>query len=862
MSKRIGIITLGCKVNQYESEALAEELRGRGYEVCDGGELCDAYIINTCTVTAEADRKSRQMIRRAARMKEGAAVIVTGCTAEYSAEELSKIEGVIGVCGNAKKLDCADMIDNYFNGTASDVPAVSIPPIEEAEFEKMQLSGFPRTRVYIKIEDGCENKCAYCAIPGARGHVRSKAPEDILREVKGFIDAGVKEIVLTGIETASYGKDLDGIKLGFLLKLVDAIAGDCKIRLGSLDPSLFKEKFVDDIKDLKSLAPHFHISLQSGSSKVLALMRRKYNADGAREAMRRIREAIPCAIFTTDIIVGFPGEGEEEFNETVEFVKEARFLSAHIFPYSEREGTVAAEMPDKVPVEIRRERAARLIDIQNAIRAEILEKEIKRQPERDVLFETYSNGVAHGHTDTFLEVSVEAPRDLHGEICKVSLTHHDGNICFGKLISDIKVNEPSRKVGVVTGFRTCDSTYLSRINDDLKLDASREQLYILQNFFVSLRRDPTVSELYFILAGLKRAQNNAKENAFIESTEIHDEAFGELFSAFVRRYCTEAGTGDAPPVLTRIAEYAATGKCGQSACGIEISKSDPRAFPSVYSSRSETVIADSLAITLSAGKPVSGKKVGGICVVIAPKSGNDIEKFTDDAAQICRRFINEYPDTKILPSSEYGFISDLSCMADGLVIDTSLLPNPSHYADAIFEPMARSVLIFAERDSLTRLWQIAAEYGITPCAPAASAKKNITVKAAEGNIEFERNILEQLNFNAPLKMKCSADAVLDDSSDAMFNGEKEYPLAMSPYDLTAVKVGGERLYEKLADAFDDRDAVYAVGGLLNPNDPAVLPALVTLDSYRRNCAPNIMYSRFFIGDTSSICVFKLKERKN
>lgn len=867
VSKKIGIITLGCKVNQYESEAFAEALRERGYEVCDGNTACDGYIINTCTVTAEADRKSRQMIRRAARMQEGAVVVITGCTAEYSAEELSKIEGVIGVCGNSKKLECVDIIDNYFKNTENKQTVVSVPPIEEAEFEKMHLSGFPRTRVYIKIEDGCENKCAYCAIPKARGHVRSKAPEDILREVKGFIDEGVKEIVLTGIETASYGKDLNGIRLGFLLKLVDAIAGNCKIRLGSLDPSLFKEGFVNEIKDLKSLAPHFHISLQSGSSKVLALMRRKYNADGARAAMQRIRGAIPNVMFTTDIIVGFPGESDEDFLETVEFVKEARFLSAHIFPYSEREGTIAADMPDKVPVELRRKRAAKLIEIQNSIRSEILDEEIKRQPERDVLFETYSNGIAHGHTDSFLEVSVEAPEDLHGAVHKVNLTHHDGNVCFGTLLDysekkcEKAVAKPSRKIGVVSGFRTCDSSYLSRINEDLKLDASREQMSALQNLFVSLRRDPTVAELYFMLAGLRRAQRNAEENAFIESVEIPDTAIGDMLSEFVRRYGLEAGTGDTPPILTKIADYAATGKGKQDYCGIEICKSDLRTMPVAYSGKSETVIADSLALTLSAGKPISGDKTGSICAVIAPKDCGNIDEFIPVAHEICRRFLKEYPETKISASACGGLFSDLSCMTDGLLIDTSLLPNPSPYADALFEPIIPAVMIFAERDALTRLWQIAAEYGITPCAPVASAKKNVTVKAAEGTVEFDRKILNQLNFNSALRMKCSGDAVIDDTGEVMFDSGSEHRLALSPHILTAKKVGGDNLYEDLAAAFEDTNAVYAVGGLLDPRDPAVLPALLTLDAFRRNFSPNIMYSKFFIGEKTSICIFKLKDRK-
>ncbi|MBO5701949.1 MAG: tRNA (N(6)-L-threonylcarbamoyladenosine(37)-C(2))-methylthiotransferase MtaB [Clostridia bacterium] len=433
MKKKIGIITLGCKVNQYESEAFAEALTDLGYEICDATEPCDAYIVNSCTVTAEADRKSKQMIRRAARSNQGAVVVVTGCTAEYSSKQLSEIEGVIAVCGNAKKLECVKILDEYFRTGDAQYPVIKVDPIEEAEFETMHLTGFPRTRVYIKIEDGCENRCAYCAIPGARGKVRSKAPEDVLREVQGFINAGCREIVLTGIETASYGKDLSDATLASLLRDVDAIAGDCKIRLGSLDPSLFKQSFADAIKNLKSLAPHFHISLQSGSSNVLALMRRKYNANGARAAMERIREAIPNVMFTTDIIVGFPGETEENFNETVEFVKEARFLDAHIFPYSEREGTEAAVMKNKVPVPVRRERAAKLIEIQNSVRDSLLDEIIEKSPTVSVLFETYADSHVQGHTDSFLAVTAKSDRDMHGEIHKVKLTSHKDGICFGEI---------------------------------------------------------------------------------------------------------------------------------------------------------------------------------------------------------------------------------------------------------------------------------------------------------------------------------------------------------------------------------------------------------------------------------------------
>ena len=434
MKKKIGIVTLGCKVNQYESEAFAEALEDLGYEICDASEACDAYIVNTCTVTAEADRKSKQMIRRAARANKKAAVVVTGCTAEYSASALSEIEGVIAVCGNAKKLECVRIIDEYFKEREQEYPVVTVDPIESAPFEKMSLSGFPRTRVYIKIEDGCENRCAYCAIPGARGKVRSKSPEDVLEEVRGFIRAGCREIVLTGIETASYGKDLEDVTLSSLLREVDAIAGDCKIRLGSLDPSLFKQKFVDEIKDLRSLAPHFHISLQSGSSSVLALMRRKYNAEGARAAMERIRAAILDVMFTTDIIVGFPGESEESFAETVEFVKSAAFLDAHIFPYSEREGTEAAKMKNKVPVNVRRERAGKLIEIQNGVRDSVLDGLVAESTVVSVLFETFADGMASGHTGSFLAVSAVSERDLHGERREVKLVSHKNGICLGEII--------------------------------------------------------------------------------------------------------------------------------------------------------------------------------------------------------------------------------------------------------------------------------------------------------------------------------------------------------------------------------------------------------------------------------------------
>ena len=858
MQKKIGIITLGCKVNQYESEAFAEELRKRGYMTADGGEECDGYIVNTCTVTAEADRKSRQMIRRAARIKEGAPVVVTGCTAEYCAEELAAIDGVISVCGNAKKLECVDILDDYFKSEDKAYPVVSLPPIEEAEFERMMLNAFPRTRVYIKIEDGCENKCAYCAIPRARGNVRSKAPEDILREVKGFIDAGCKEIVLTGIETASYGKDIDGIDLGRLLKLADAIAGECKIRLGSLDPSLFKEKFVNEIKGLSSLAPHFHISLQSGSSKVLALMRRKYNADMAREAILRLREAIPNVMFTTDVIVGFPGEGEEEFEQTVEFIKEARFLSAHIFPYSEREGTPAAEMDGKVPVETRRERAAKLIEIQKEITDSILAEEIARTPERVVLFETYSNGVAHGHTDSFLEVSAPAPYDLHGERVKVKLLRSENGVCFGEISkSDLPAAKPTRKSGLVSGFRTCDSEYLARIKHDLSLDLTDGQLSALQALYVSQKKDPTVAELYFMAAAIRKSAANAyADRVFDKVNGISGEA-RELLSDLSRRYAAETGCGEASLSLTAFAEFAAGGKSVQEKCGIDLSLASSPEFAPLYNGMSVDTVSDIFTLTLSSGKPIAGKKIGNIGAVLAPESDGNIYEFAKKAQGICAKFLKQYPDVFVMSAGRRSLIDDLSSIEGGLLIDTSLLPTPSRFADEVFKPLAPAYILFADKERLPSLWKIAAEYGITPCAPIAKAKSGLTVKAAEGDVKIDREILKKLEFALPIELEYDADAVIEkpeESIEGHFFGD-------TPFAVFQNFVGGEHLYEELAETMAEKNAVYAIAGILDPGDPAVINAILTLDSFRRNESPNIAQSRFFIGEKTVLCVYKVSEKK-
>ena len=439
--KSFGIYTLGCKVNQYESEAISEALCERGLQPLPPTEICDGYVINTCTVTAESDRKARQFIRRAIKRNPNAAVVVTGCLAQTSAEAIASMEGVDAVVGNAEKMKAAELLWEILTyGKRSAEPTVSVSEIECACFEPMSITAFGRTRAYVKIEDGCENRCTYCIIPDARGRVRSKPMGEVLCEVEALTAGGCREVVLTGIETASYGRDLGDTDLASLLQAVDSIEGIGRVRLGSLDPSLILRGFADRVGGLSSLCPHFHLSLQSGSSSVLARMKRKYNAAQAKRAMELLRAALPRVRFTTDVIVGFPGETEEEFMETVEFVREAGFLNVHIFPYSKRRGTPAAGMSGQVPEEEKRRRLHLLEQVVAEGRRRQLCEAIAGEPTVEVLFETYKDGNAVGHTDDFLEVSVRSQRALHGETGRVILKETDGELCYGELLSEEGAN--------------------------------------------------------------------------------------------------------------------------------------------------------------------------------------------------------------------------------------------------------------------------------------------------------------------------------------------------------------------------------------------------------------------------------------
>ena len=429
----VGLYTLGCKVSQYETEALSEAFVAAGFAVRRFDEPCDVYVINTCTVTSESDRKSRQVIRRARKTNPDGIILVMGCYSQRSPDEVMRIEGVRAVVGTENKLSLVGIAKELLEGKREKYSSVT--DVNFAEFEPMRITRAERTRAYVKIEDGCECRCTYCAIADARGRVRSKPSADVVAEVEGLSRSGVREIVLTGIETGSYGADLeDGQDLASLLCEIDKLEGIGRVRLGSLDPTVIKPGFVEKIKNLKSLAPHFHLSLQSGSDKVLAAMKRKYNSRQAMQSIERLREAMPSVKFTTDIITGFPGESDEDFECSCDFARRAEFLMVHAFPYSKRKGTPAAEMKDQIPEDVKKQRVHTLTEICRNVRSKMFDRIIEDGEPREVLFESFDGEYATGHTADFIEVRVKSDRPMHAELAYVKILSHNTESCEGILI--------------------------------------------------------------------------------------------------------------------------------------------------------------------------------------------------------------------------------------------------------------------------------------------------------------------------------------------------------------------------------------------------------------------------------------------
>lgn len=342
---------LGCKVNSYETEAMQQLLEDAGYEIVPFREGADVYIINTCSVTNVADRKSRQMLHRAKKMNPSAAVVAVGCYVHAAGAELKKDEAVDLIVGNNQKKDLVQILDDYFADHENSGEILDIG--HSQEYEELHIRRIAdHTRAFIKVQDGCNQFCSYCIIPYTRGRVRSRRPEDIEHEVRGIAEAGYKEIVLTGIHLSSYGvdfKDEQQENLLTLIKRLDQIPGIERLRLGSLEPRIVTREFAKELARLRTICPHFHLSLQSGCDATLKRMNRRYNAAEYQACCEILREEFDNPAITTDVIVGFPGETEEEFAETERFLKAIHFYEMHIFKYSRRAGTRAADMPDQVP---------------------------------------------------------------------------------------------------------------------------------------------------------------------------------------------------------------------------------------------------------------------------------------------------------------------------------------------------------------------------------------------------------------------------------------------------------------------------------------------------------------------------------
>ncbi len=427
-AKTFAVHTLGCKVNSYESNAISALLEKKGLIRVDFEEKADIYIINTCSVTNTGDKKSRQVIRRARRQNPDSFIAVLGCFAQ-SDPEGAKALGADLITGTSDRKEFTEMIFNLERGfLVRDVSKIS-------DFEYLPESDkSERTRAYIKIQDGCNNFCSYCIIPYTRGRVRSKAPDSVISEAKALYSAGFKEIVLTGIEVASYGKDLDCTNLSDLLtKLSEEVPFE-RIRLSSIDPRAFTDDFIEKTAHLKGVCHHFHISAQSLCSDTLRRMNRHYTAEDFLETLEKIRKAMPDAAITTDIITGFPGETEEEFNVTVQNTKKALFSKLHVFPYSEREGTVASKM-EQIPVSIRQERAKLLIAEGKKLTRDFAEGYIGKSVK--VLFEEGKDGVYEGYTENYLRVAVKSEKDLSGEIFPVTIKKISGDTLLIGVIDNL-----------------------------------------------------------------------------------------------------------------------------------------------------------------------------------------------------------------------------------------------------------------------------------------------------------------------------------------------------------------------------------------------------------------------------------------
>ena len=426
--KTVAFHTLGCKVNTYESNAMLKIFNEAGYQEVDFKQVADVYVINTCTVTNTGDSKSRQMIRKAIRKNPKATICVVGCYSQTAPEEIEKIEGVGVVLGTQYRSDIVKYVDEHLETGEMVIKVDNVMNLRK--FEDLNIDRFKNTRAFLKIQDGCNNFCTYCIIPYARGRVRSQK-ESVLNQAQRLVDNGYVEIVLTGIHTAGYGEDLDDYSFYELLVDLVKIKGLKRLRISSIETSQISDEIIDLIGSNEIIVDHLHVPLQAGSDATLKRMNRKYTTAEYLEKINKIRSYLPNIAFTTDVIVGFPGETDEEFEETYNFIKQVNYSELHVFPYSPRKNTPAAKMKDQVNDQIKHERANRLLQLSKELNHEFALKQIGKTLK--VLFEKRDGEYLIGHAGDYLKVKVKTADNLIGEIVTIKIDKYD-EILEGRVV--------------------------------------------------------------------------------------------------------------------------------------------------------------------------------------------------------------------------------------------------------------------------------------------------------------------------------------------------------------------------------------------------------------------------------------------
>lgn len=427
---KAAVSVLGCKVNQTEASAIAEMFRRSGYKIVDFSEKADVYVIHTCTVTSESDRKSRNLIRRAVRKNPDAVVAVTGCYAQVSSRAVEAMEGVDVVMGTGSLDALVDRVEQV-RSDGGKIPAVSNGK-DFCDLEGQPGYSSDRVRAFLKVQEGCQQFCSYCIIPYARGVMRSRPFRETIEKVEQLTASGFKEIVLTGIRLGAYGKDLEPpVSLASLIKSLNGVPRLRRLRISSVDPHDFTPELVSVLTSEPVVCPHFHIPLQSGDNTILDRMRRRYTAEQYLELIQSLKEKSPLAAFTTDVMVGFPGENEEHFENTKGVIKAAGFMGVHVFKYSVREGTPAAEFPGQVPGEVKARRSREIADLTKRLFAEYASRFLHKEVE--VLIEQRDReGLWEGHTPNYLVVKLSSPEDYRNKIIPVRITGIGDNFVIGE----------------------------------------------------------------------------------------------------------------------------------------------------------------------------------------------------------------------------------------------------------------------------------------------------------------------------------------------------------------------------------------------------------------------------------------------